>query len=104
MKANQILVAALFTLGAGHAAMAEDSYSAQPPLPATSTVTRAEVLADLQIYRESGLADLDRGEAQDTTSAAYAQAKAKYAQLRASSHYTELVQQIAARRGESSAS
>ena len=103
MKANQVLVAALFTLGAGHAAMAEDSYSAQP-LPATSTVTRAEVLADLQVYRESGLAEVDRGESQDTTSAAYAQAKAKYEQLRGSSHYNDLVQQIAARRGAAQAS
>ena len=99
MKAKQVLVAALFALGAGHAAMAEDSYSEQPPLPA-STLTRAEVLADLQIYRESGLADLDRGESQDTTTAAHARAEAKYAQLRSSPYYATLVQRIAARRGE----
>lgn len=103
MKANQILVAALFALGASHAAMAEDSSWSNAPQPA-STVTRAEVLADLQIYRESGLAALDRGDAHDTNTAAHARAEAKYAELRASPHYATLVQRIAAQRGETVAS
>ena len=41
----------------------------------TSTLTRSEVIADFQIYRESGLVDLNRGEAPDTTSPAYARAE-----------------------------
>jgi len=99
VKVNQVLVAAIFSLGAGHAAMAEES--SFPEAPRTvSTLTRAEVLADLQIYRESGLDDLDRGEAVDPSSAAHARAEAKYAQLRASPYYATLVQRIASRRGE----
>ena len=71
----------------------------EEPLP-VSTLTRSEVLADLQIYRESGLADLDRGEAVDWTSPAHARAEARYARLRASPYYATLVQRIAAQRGE----
>ena len=62
----------------------------------TSTLSRSEVLADLQIYRESGLADLNRGEATDTSSPARARAQAKYAQLRGSPYYATLVQRIEA--------
>lgn len=103
MKTQRIVIAAIFALGAGHAAMAEES-SYPETLRTGSNLTRAEVLADLQIYRESGLAEFDRGESHDTTTAAYAGAQAKYAQLRASSHYATLVQHIAARRGEAVAS
>jgi hypothetical protein len=55
--------------------------------PFTSTLTRAEVLADLRAYRESGLAELDRGEAPAFFTPQYAAAEARYAQLRASAQY-----------------
>ena len=69
---------------------------------AQSTKTRAEVLADLQIWRESGLAALE--EVGDGNSAfndpRWAAAQARYQQLRASPAYAELVQKFARQRGQ----
>lgn len=59
-------------------------------------VSRAEVMADAQIWRESGLALLDAGEAPDRDSAAYRQAQAKYDELRASPYFAALVQRFGA--------
>jgi hypothetical protein len=69
--------------------------------PAKSAVAREEVLAELQIWRESGLAELERGEAgADVNSALYRQAAAKYAELRAAPEFAERVEQIARQRGK----
>jgi Domain of unknown function (DUF4148) len=78
---------AVVAVASGTAAMAQDiSLSAFDAklanAPVTST-TRAEVLADLQNYRASGLLELQRGEAPDLASPQYLQAQAKYAQLSA---------------------
>ena len=59
-------------------------------------LSRAEVMADAQIWRESGLALLDAGEAPDRDSAAYRQAQAKYEELRASPYFATLVQRFGA--------
>jgi hypothetical protein len=61
-----------------------------------SRVTRAEVMAEAQLWRESGLAQLDAGEAPDRDSAAYRSAQAKYESLRASPYYAALVQRFGA--------
>ncbi len=67
----------------------------------TSTATRAEVLADLQLWRESGLADASVGEGgYNAFSPRYREAQARYRALRSSPRYAELVQRIAAHRGE----
>jgi hypothetical protein len=69
------------------------------------TLSRAEVLADLEIWRSSGMAALDRGEASyDGFSPAYRRAQARYAELRDSPLYAALVQSFASRRGETLAS
>ena len=66
-----------------------------------SEVTREEVLAELQLWRDSGLAALERGEVgTDIHSAEYQRAAAKYAALRASPQFGELVEQIARQRGK----
>lgn len=66
-----------------------------------SELTREEVLAELQIWRESGLASLERGEVgADVHSAQYRRAAAKYAELRSSPQFGELVEQIARQRGK----
>jgi hypothetical protein len=62
--------------------------------------SRAEVLADLQVYRRSGLAEFDRGESQDFSSSAYIRARARYMALRASPDFKALVSKIARERGE----
>lgn len=102
MKTHQTFAAALLTVVASLAAMAQE---AGPPPEAplsVSTLTRAEVLADLQIYRESGLANLDSSAPTfiDWNSREYARASARYTQLRASPYFATLVQRIAARRAE----
>lgn len=56
-----------------------------------STVTRAEVLADLQIYRESGLALAELPENIGIDNDRKAKAQARYAQLRNSPYYATLV-------------
>jgi hypothetical protein len=70
--------------------------------PFTSGLKRSEVLADLQLWRESGLEALSRGEGgADITSERYRHAAGKYEALRSSLHYGDVVRQIAHRIGES---
>lgn len=55
-------------------------------------LSRAEVLADLQIYRESGLAAFDRSEGEPSANtAAYAAARARYEALKRDGRYQTLV-------------
>ncbi|UXH78374.1 hypothetical protein [Roseateles amylovorans] len=56
------------------------------------SLSRAEVLADLHIYQESGLVDLDRADAGPAVeTAAYQAALAKYESLRSGSRYQTLL-------------
>jgi len=55
--------------------------------------TRAEVRADLAIYRESGLLDLDRVQNTDPNSPQYRAALKRYTELRRSVHFADLVRQ-----------
>jgi hypothetical protein len=65
--------------------------------PSSSTLTRAEVNADVQVWRLAGLEDLNRGErSPDTNSYEYRQAVATYQYLRASPQFALLVQQLQA--------
>lgn len=66
----------------------------------TSSRTRAEVIADLEIYRKSGLAALDTRDSPETYSAEYQAAQARYQTLRASPEFASLVSKIAKARGE----
>lgn len=70
-------------------------FSAEP-----SGLSRAEVLADLEVWKASGLAALQRGDRQDVYSAEYQRASALYAALRKSPHFAVLVQSIASKRGD----
>ncbi|HEY0955243.1 MAG TPA: hypothetical protein VGE36_10825 [Roseateles sp.] len=67
-----------------------------------STVSRAEVLADLKIYQESGLAAAERSadETGQWNSPALHAARERYAALRHGTRYAALVAEYAARRGE----
>jgi hypothetical protein len=94
LKMAFVLIAA--TLAAG-AASAQVQFNVPGSLPiAQSTLTRAEVTADLLIWRASGLYALhNQGEqAVDTTTRDYAQAMAKYSYMRASPQFAALVDQI----------
>ncbi len=100
VKATHVVVAAVFALGLNHAAIAAEASVDEEPLP-VSTLTRSEVLADLQLFQESGLAALNRGDRNDWYAPDFLRAEAKYAQLRASPRYAMLVKRIAEQRGES---
>jgi hypothetical protein len=65
---------------------------------AASTKSRAEVLADLQLWREAGLSRYEGfGEGPNGYDPGYQAALAKYAELRASPRYAELVAKFSGR-------
>jgi len=102
MKSTDILkvaTMALTVLACVGTAVAQDA-SPPPPRPLPASRTRAEVQAELQIYRESGLFELERvPETVDYSSPAYLRAKDRYAQLRESPYFATLVKRYAQRRG-----
>ena len=61
---------------------------------------RAEVLADLEIWRRSGMAELANRDQPETYSEQYRQAFARYSAMRASPEFAQRVQEIAHERGE----
>lgn len=71
----------------------------------TSTIrsvkSRAEVIADTQIYQASGLAAIEWRSFVDYNGEPYRQARARYEALRSSPDFQQLVQAIALERGES---
>ena len=87
MNAKTLFAATLLASLAGFAGLAMAAEDNTRPL------TRAEVLADLQVYRESGLAQAELPENAGQDTARVTQAKAKYAQLRTSAYYASLVKQ-----------
>jgi hypothetical protein len=88
-----VIPSMLFAAGA---AMAADPIVIDLPrgaMPPTSMVTRAEVLADLHMWRLAGMQEFTRNELMDRSDR-YQMALARYQALRASPQYTELVQKI----------
>lgn len=102
----QLMVGAAVLIGASGASAQAQSYVTDPEsgqsVSVTSTVSRAEVLADLKIYQESGLAAAERvaDETGQQNSATLQAARQRYAALRQSERYAALVAEYAARRGE----
>lgn len=101
MNLKNIAVAAFATL-VGTVAMAQGGQAAAGDVSQylPKSVSRAEVIADLEIYRRSGLAELDSVESPDTFRNAYIVAQARYLALRASPDFKNLVAKIARERGE----
>jgi hypothetical protein len=97
MKHHKSLAMLLASLMIGVAGAA----SAQQAAPQSSAPTRAEVLADLQIWQQSGMADLeDHNHASEPFyTARYQKAQAEYERLRASPQFATLVNQIATAHG-----
>ena len=83
---------------AGPAAVTYGSVPVSSEQP--STLSRAEVLADLQVWKASGLAELENGYTSTISDPQYQRALARYAALRNSPNFATLVQSIAAKRGE----
>ncbi|RZI55404.1 MAG: DUF4148 domain-containing protein [Rubrivivax sp.] len=96
MTAKTLIASALIALSAAAVPAFAQSYSHLDPIT-TSQKSRAEVLADLQIYRESGLAAVDRTEDTSLEINQRAKAQARYAELKSSPRYAALVQKFEAR-------
>ena len=97
MTTTKTLIAtALIALSAAASPVFAQSYSHLDPIT-QSQKSRAEVLADLEIYRESGLAAADRTEDFTLNANQRAKAEARYAELKASPKYAALVQRFAAK-------
>jgi hypothetical protein len=93
-KAHLLLCSALLSLGM-NIAQADEAQA----LP---SISRAEVLADVEVWRESGAASAQgRGESADTETPAFRQAVARYHALRAAPEFAVRVERIARQRGES---
>jgi hypothetical protein len=93
MKASLILGSAVlgFATLATQAAFADTDTSAIPSYSAPSTLTRAEVQADLALWRRAGLEELAALDSFDPTNPNTAARIAQYQQWRAGSEYrTEL--------------
>jgi len=70
---------------------------------AAHQLSRAEVLAELEIYQRSGLAQLERNESVNPFDPSYLQAQARYQGMRSSPEFSALVAQIKAARGDAPA-
>lgn len=101
---NKHLFAAIVVALGTSAAMAQgtspDTWARFNEVTLPSSKSRAEVLAELEIYRRSGLAELERIEGTDYFGHPYRVASARYAAMRASPEFASLVLAIAERRGE----
>lgn len=96
-----VLCAIALTFAAGAARADADGASPSDAPVAMSALTRAEVLADLECWRESGMAAFTPGEAGiDPMSAPYRTALAKYDTLRSGPAFAQRVVRIARARGE----
>ncbi|MBV8379426.1 MAG: DUF4148 domain-containing protein [Paucibacter sp.] len=91
MKLHRIIIVASTLLASSGFALAHNGDSDDPvEQTKASTVTRAEVQADLAIYRESGLLALDRQDSVDPSSAEYRAAESRYEKLRNASQAAQL--------------
>ncbi|PZP28515.1 MAG: hypothetical protein DI603_19250 [Roseateles depolymerans] len=104
MLFKQFTLAALAVI-ASSTALAHDNHAAGTDSVAYQPVamhqrSRAEVIADLEIYRQSGLAALDGRDSPEVYGQAYQDAQARYQSLRSSSQFAMRVARIAQQRGE----
>jgi Domain of unknown function (DUF4148) len=99
MNVSKLIAALALPVALGTAAWANEDSALGLPAP-TSNLSRAEVLADLQIWRDAGLAELQDGEQSAVGTPRHDAALARYATLRSSPDFAALVQRIALQRGE----
>ena len=97
---NDLLCAGLLTsaiLAAGCAQFSDSAPDARPVSAAASpgSLSRAEVLADLQMWQLAGMQDHGREEVQGLADDQYRASLARYFALRASPAFGELVNRLA---------
>jgi hypothetical protein len=91
MRSYRFIALATLTLGLAGTALAQDSAAA--PSPATPDLSRAQVLADLEMWHRAGLTYLSDREI-DFRSAEYQRGLERYQQLLASPAYREAVARL----------
>ena len=99
-KTHTLIAGATLALAVVSAATTAVAVEATQIVPPVGTLTRAEVIADLEVWRASGLAAIESQEEVDRNSAAYQAARARYLALRASPAFAARVDDIARERGE----
>lgn len=91
-------VVALVSLVAAGTVLAQD---ATPQAPTTGQLSRAEVIADLNLWKRVGLqAYTNRGDSYEFFNPAYERALAEYQRLRNGPEYLAEVRRVANERGE----
>jgi Domain of unknown function (DUF4148) len=93
MKVSTLISLLAFPLCASTAAIASEPNPAAP-------LTRAEVIADLQVWQESGMSELSNGDEPAIFHPHYDQTMTRYLAARSSPAFAALVHRIAQRRGE----
>jgi hypothetical protein len=91
-------IAALLTLAAAGSALAQEATPDQPVI--TSQLSRAEVIADLNLWKRAGVEAYVGGEADSTLTPGYQQALAEYRRLRSGPEYLAEVRRVADQRHE----
>jgi hypothetical protein len=102
MNVSKLITVLAFPLCVTGAAWAHEASGTDNPGAAASEapLARAEVLADLQVWRESGMAAVSDGEEGRAYTPAHDAASARYAALRSAPSFAALVLRIAHRLGE----
>jgi hypothetical protein len=94
-KTTSLICSAVLAVGLGSVRAADEGNNAPE-----ASLSRSEVLADMVIWRESGLAAAQAGESADPVSLAYLAAVKRYQSMRAAPQFADLVRRIARERGE----
>ena len=89
-------VIALASLAAAGTVLAQGA----TPQAAPTGLTRAEVIADLNLWKRAGLHTYQSGESQEMFNPAYERALAEYQRLRSGPEYLAEVRRVAGERGE----
>jgi hypothetical protein len=102
MNVSKLLIVLALPLSFTAAALAGEVSGTDKPNAAAAEgpVSRAEVLADLQIWHASGMADLDNGEVGMAYTPVHDAVLARYEALRAAPSFAALVHRIAQRLGD----
>jgi hypothetical protein len=102
MRVKQLIAITAAMLGTGAVVAQEatpESWATDTRPTATASRSRAEVQADLEIWKLSGLADLELRDSPDVFSERYRQASERYAALRDSPQFAARVQSLTSTRG-----
>lgn len=88
------IAAATFAGTASAAAPSQEEWFGAQPVAAGASLSRAEVLAELNLWNRAGLNQANAGDHNDVADPAYAQRLAAYQRLRSGPEYVAEVQRL----------